>query len=170
MFQIPKLSWTDLRVGPDMDLSERYLLYYTGYRRMAKGILRDIVGRYLDRDPVALRTLARLQKVSFEMKDDLDHRDIDEFGKKIASVWELNKVLDPGTSNEDIEAILNSISHLIHGAKLLGAGGGGFLFMVTKGTEQTERVREILEKSPPNDRARFFDFDVDQDGLRVSVL
>ena len=104
------------------------------------------------------------------MKEELDHRNINAFGKKIAEVWELNKTLDPGTSNEEIEAILSKISHLIHGAKLLGAGGGGFLFMVTKGVEQTQEIREILEKTPPNDRARFFDFDVDIEGLRISVL
>ena len=41
-FQVPRISWTGLGAGPGMDLSERYLLYYTGYRRMAKNILRNI--------------------------------------------------------------------------------------------------------------------------------
>ena len=35
-FQTPRISWTDLKVRPDMVLSERFLLYYTGLRRMAK--------------------------------------------------------------------------------------------------------------------------------------
>jgi len=170
LFQAPRISWTDLKVRPNMDLSERFLLYYTGYRRMAKNILRNIVGKYLDRDVTTLQTIDRLQEKSFEMKEELDHRNIDAFGAKISEVWELNKTLDPGTSNEDIESILQKISHLVYGAKLLGAGGGGFLFMVTKGVEQTPKVREILEKTPPNDRARFFDFDVDQEGLKISVL
>ena len=30
----------------------------------------------------------------------------------------------PRYSNEEIEAMLSKISHLVHGAKLLGAGGG----------------------------------------------
>ena len=186
LFQTPRISWTDLKIRPNpatslrsvqalersegMELSERFLLYYTGYRRMAKNILRNIVGKYLDRDPVTLKTISQLREKSFEMKEELDHRNIDAFGKKIAEVWELNKTLDPGTSNEEIEAILGKISHLIHGAKLLGAGGGGFLFMVTKGVEQTQQIRKILRENPPNDRARFFDFDIDQDGLKVSVL
>ena len=85
-------------------------------------------------------------------------------------MWELNKTLDPGTSNDDIEAILGRISHLICGAKLLGAGGGGFLFMITKGIEETQKIKEILREDPPNDRARFFDFDVEYGGLRVNVL
>ena len=44
------------------------------------------------------------------------------------------------------------------------------LFMVTKGVEQTRKIRQILTEEPPNDRARFFDFDVDTEGLKVSVL
>ena len=170
LFQVPRISWTDLKVRPDMDLSERLLLYYTGLRRMAKNILRSIVGRYLDRDPVTLETIHQLRGKSWEMKEQLDHRDIDAFGKNIAKVWELNKTLDPGTSNEEIEAILSKISHLVHGAKLLGAGGGGFLFMVTKGISETRKVKQILTDEPPNSRARFFDFDIDPDGLKVSVL
>jgi len=170
LFQVPRISWTDLKVRPNMDFSERFLLYYTGLRRMAKNILRNIVGKYLDRDVVTLKTISQLREKSVEMKEELDHRNIDAFGKNIAEVWELNKTLDPGTSNKEIEAILSKISHLIHGAKLLGAGGGGFLFMVTKGIEETQEVKQILTNEPSNERARFFDFDVDPEGLKVSVL
>jgi len=167
--QMPSISWTDLG-QPNLNLSGRFLLYYTGYRRMAKNILRSIVGRYLDRDPVTLETIYRLREKSLEMKEQLDRRDIDAFGKNVGEVWELNKTLDPGTSNEQIEAILERIDDYIYGAKLLGAGGGGFLFMVTKGIEEARKVKQILTDEPPNDRARFFDFDVDDEGLKVSVL
>jgi len=170
LFQIPRISWTDIRSRPDMEISERFLLYYTGYRRMAKNILRSIVGRYLDRDPVTIKTIQQLCEKSYEMKEQLDHRDIDAFGKNIREIWELNKTLDPGTSNEQIEAILAKIDDLILGAKLLGAGGGGFFFMVTKGVQQTRKIVEILEEAPPNDVGRFFSFDVDPGGLKVSVL
>jgi galactokinase/mevalonate kinase-like predicted kinase len=170
LFQTPRISWTDLKVRPDMDLSERFLLYYTGLRRLAKNILKNIVGKYLDRDAVTIKTISQLREKSFEMKEVLDHRNIDTFGRNIAEVWKLNKTLDPGTSNEEIEAILSKISHLIHGAKLLGAGGGGFFFMVTKGISEAQKVKQILTDEPPNERARFFDFDVDVEGLKVSVL
>jgi galactokinase/mevalonate kinase-like predicted kinase len=132
--------------------------------------LKNIVGKYLDRDAVTIKTISQLREKSFEMKEALDHRNIDTFGRNIAEVWELNKTLDPGTSNEEIEAILSKISHLIHGAKLLGAGGGGFFFMVTKGISEAQKVKQILTDEPPNERARFFDFDVDVEGLKVSVL
>ena len=170
LFQVPRIAWTDLKVRPNMDLSERFLLYYTGLRRMAKNILQSIVGKYLDRDPIILDTIHKLRDKSWEMKEQLDHQEIDAFGENISKVWELNKTLDPGTSNEKIEAILDKIDNLIHGAKLLGAGGGGFFFIVAKGIAETRKVKQILTDEPPNDRARFFDFDVDAEGLKVSVL
>jgi len=70
---------------------------------------------------VTLETIYRLREKSYEMKEQLDHRDIDAFGKNVAKVWELNKTLDPGTSNEKIESILDKIDDMIYGAKLLGA-------------------------------------------------
>ena len=32
------------------------------------------------------------------------------------------------------------------------------------------RIAEKFEKNPPNQHARFFDFDIDQQGLKVTVL
>ena len=104
------------------------------------------------------------------MKESLDRRDIDRFGECIGNVWELNKRLDEGATTEHIEDLLASISPEIHGAKLLGAGGGGFLFIVSKSAFHTQRIKQILTENPPNARARFFDFDVDPKGMLVSVL
>ena len=42
--------------------------------------------------------------------------------------------------------------------------------MVTKGVEETRRIRQILTDEPPNERARFFALDVDVEGLKISVL
>jgi len=46
--------------------------------------------------------------------------------------------------------VLDRIDDLIYGAKLLGAGGGGFLFMVTKGIAETH----VLERSEGMSLAR----------------
>jgi hypothetical protein len=42
--------------------------------------------------------------------------------------------------------------------------------MITRSRNATEKVRQTLEKRPPNEHARFFDFDVDAQGLKVTVL
>lgn len=164
--QVPRIRWTSL---PD-DGDSPYLLYYTGIRRMAKNILRQVVSRYLDRDEEALKTLAELKTIAYEMKTALDQRDIPHFGGLIGSVWECNKRLDHGSSTPAIEEILARIAPHVYGAKLLGAGGGGFLFIVCKGINGKNRILHDLHAHPINDRARLFDFAVDPNGLRVNVL
>jgi len=164
--QTPTLSWT-LLTEEDQSLA---LLYYTGLRRMAKNILRQVVSRYLDRDPEALATLLQLKGLAAEMKNALDHRQMDRFGDLISKVWLCNKRLDKGSTTDAIETLIETITPFSHGVKLLGAGGGGFLFIVAKSSRDRAQIRRLLESKPPNSRARFFDFAVDDNGLRVNVL
>jgi galactokinase/mevalonate kinase-like predicted kinase len=53
---------------------------------------------------------------------------------------------------------------------LPGAGGGGFIFLVARDPDAARQIRRRLTESPPNRLARFFDFDVDQTGVKVTVL
>ncbi len=50
-----------------------------------------------------------------------------------------------------------------------GAGGGGFLLMVCKSAEDARKVRVMLDTEPANERARFFNYDINQEGLVVTV-
>ncbi|MFB3905135.1 MAG: L-fucokinase [Acidobacteriota bacterium] len=145
------------------------LLYYTGITRLAKHILQDVVGRYLDRDRLAMTTLRRLHLLGNQVADAMARKDILEFGELINTAWSLNKQLDPNSTNGEIEGLLSRLSPHLYGSKLLGAGGGGFLLMVCKSPNDAMKVKDMLESAPPNLRARFFDFDVSTEGLVVSV-
>ncbi len=52
-------------------------------------------------------------------------KDIRAFGELIDLAWNLNKHIDPDSTTDVIEGILERIKPHIHGAKLLGAGGEG---------------------------------------------
>lgn len=99
----------------------------------------------------------------------MGRKDIQQFGQLIDTAWALNQRLDPHSTTPEIEELLARIRPHLYGAKLLGAGGGGFLFLVAKSPTDTARITRMLEESPPNDRARFFDFQVSDSGLAVSV-
>jgi galactokinase/mevalonate kinase-like predicted kinase len=145
------------------------LLYYTGITRLAKNILAQVVGRYLDRNRAAMATLRRIQALAPEAAEAMARKDLAAFGDAIDAAWVLNKELDPESSNPQIEAILARVRPHIYGAKLLGAGGGGFLLLVCKSPQDAVLAKRQLESQPPNPRARFFDFAVSQDGLAISV-
>ena len=145
------------------------LLYYTGMTRLAKNILQNVVGRYLDRDREALLALSQLGTLASQMSEAAARKDLPQFGRLIGTAWQLNKKLDPHSTTEEIEALLSQISPHIYGAKLLGAGGGGFLLLVCRSPDDATEVRLRLETSPPNPRARFFDCEPSAKGLEISV-
>ncbi len=101
--------------------------------------------------------------------DAMARKDLPAFGRLLAEAWRQNKQLDPDSSNERIEEMLARVGPYIHGAKLLGAGGGGFLLMVCRSAADARAVRRMLEADPPNGRARFFDFDINHEGCAISV-
>jgi galactokinase/mevalonate kinase-like predicted kinase len=145
------------------------LLYYTGITRLAKDILGQVVGRYLDRDRKTLFTLNQIHSLARQVAEAMSRKDIRAFGKLVGAAWQLNKQLDPNSTNDEVERLFSRIQPYIFGAKLLGAGGGGFLLMVCKSAEDAGKVRIMLDTKPANKRARFFNYDINQEGLVVSV-
>ena len=147
----------------------RTLLYYTGLRRLAKNILHEVVGRYLDRDRGTMETMRRLRAFPPVMAEAMGMREWERFGGLIDVAWELNVALDPDHTTPVIEELRERIRPYVLGAKLLGAGGGGFLLMACKTGEDAAALRRLLEKRPPNDKARFFDYSISRTGLVVTV-
>ena len=60
-------------------LNERFCLIYTGQRRLARNLLRDVVGRYVGNEPDSLYALNEIQKVAALMRFELERGKIDEF-------------------------------------------------------------------------------------------
>ncbi len=145
------------------------LLYYTGITRLAKNILQQVVGRYLDRDRTAMATQRQIHALPPRVAEAMARKDLTAFGKLIDVAWRLNKQLDPNSTTPQIEEMLDRLRPHINGAKLLGAGGGGFLLMICKSPADAQAVRDLLQADPPNERARFFDFNISREGLVVTV-
>jgi fucokinase len=169
MIPDPRLQYVPPDVLEPRSNGGQTLLYYTGIRRLAKDILHHVVGSYLDRDRAALETLRRLHAFPPLMVEAMAGKDLERFGELVDAAWNLNKRIDPDSSTEVIEDILAGIRPHVFGAKLLGAGGGGFLLIVCRSPQDAGAVRRLLLENPPNDRARFFDYEISQTGLAVTV-
>jgi galactokinase/mevalonate kinase-like predicted kinase len=92
-----------------------------------------------------------------------------QFGGLLDRSWQLNKSLDPNSSNEKVEALFERISPHVYGAKLLGAGGGGFVLMACKSQKDADTLRQVLTEKPSDPNARFFDYNISTKGLVVTV-
>jgi len=145
------------------------LLYYTGITRLAKNILQEIVGAYLDRDPAILAALAEEHAVAQAIAHAMRQNNIARLGAGVDAAWELQKRLCGTVTNEAIESLLRRVRPHVHGMRISGAGSGGFLLMICKTPQDAAQVRAQLEKDPLNERARFFEFGVNHAGLEVST-
>ena len=67
-----------------------------------------------------------------------------------------------------VQAIRRAAEPGLAAAKLLGAGGGGYLLLFAHDEDAARRIRHTLTAQPPNDRARFVDFRVSPTGLQVT--
>lgn len=133
------------------ELQERFALIYTGQRRLARNLLRDVVGNYIGARPESVAALRDMQRVAALMRFELERGNIDEFAHLLSRHWELSRQLDAGSTNTCIDQIFAACDDLTEGKFISGAGGGGFLQVILKKgvtrDDLQQRIRAIFQDS-----------------------
>lgn len=147
-----KVTHISLNAETKKELGERFALIYTGQRRLARNLLRDVIGRYVGNEPDSLSALNEIQRVAALMRFELERGNVDEFARLLDHHWKLSRKVDQGSTNTLIDQIFESIDHLIDGRMVCGAGGGGFLQVILKkgvGKDTVqERLKSVFQDSP----------------------
>jgi D-glycero-alpha-D-manno-heptose-7-phosphate kinase len=121
-------------------VQEELLLFFTGVTRSANTILSEQTANIADRLP----QLHQLRDLAGEAANGLRDGDVDALGVAMNKSWAAKRELASGVSTSQIdEAVEAAISAGATGAKVTGAGGGGFLLLVCP-LENQRRVREQL--------------------------
>lgn len=146
-----KVEKVEISEKTKQELQERFALIYTGQRRLARNLLREVVGNYIGGRKESLEALDEMQKVAALMKFALEKEDIDEFASLLNQHWEISKKLDAGSTNTCIDQIFSVCEDMIDGKFISGAGGGGFLQVILKkGVTQEmlhQRLRDVFQDS-----------------------
>jgi D-glycero-alpha-D-manno-heptose-7-phosphate kinase len=121
-------------------LQHQIMLFYTGITRSADSILAEQNANV----QVTRPQLDLLRDLAGFAAERLRSGDVDAIGPAISESWEAKRKLASGVSNERIErAIARVLDAGASGAKLTGAGGGGFLLVICP-MERQRAVRERL--------------------------
>lgn len=166
--QTPKISWLPNHLFTNPMHKACHLLYYTGITRVAKDILGDIVRNMFLNSGSHLAILHHMKMHALEMSACIQREDFGQYGKLILKTWQQKKQLDSGTNPPQVQRIINLIKDYTLGYKLPGAGGGGYLYIVAKDPEAALRIKQILNNNRVNDKARFVDMALSEDGFVVS--
>ena len=128
------------------ELNKRFALIYTGQRRLARNLLRDVVGRYIGNEPDTVYALNEIQKNAALMRFELERGHVDSFAELLSAHWELSKMIDAGSTNTLIDQIFDAVDDLLDGRMVCGAGGGGFLQVITKKDVTKEQLQQRLKE------------------------
>jgi D-glycero-alpha-D-manno-heptose-7-phosphate kinase len=125
------------------ELEDRSLLLYTGQTRDANEILENQSSGTASR----LDVLRQMRDLAERMRDQLTgDGDLDRFAALLHEGWELKRSLGFGISNEQINEWYEAARKAgAVGGKLLGAGGGGFLYLIAPPWRH-RAIREALKR------------------------
>jgi fucokinase len=139
--RVEPIRWSAER---EREFCQRLVLYNTGIQRMAKNLLRQVVARYLAREGETVQALHGIKTLATEMAFAMRDGEWDYLGDLLDRHWRLNQILDPHTTNAPIDNLLARVRPFVSGAKLAGAGGGGYLILLARDPEAAAALRREL--------------------------
>ena len=166
--QKPAINWLPHRLLDHEYANRSVLLYYTGITRLAKNILGEIVRGLFLNSPSHLGIIADIGANADFAAAAIQKCDYEMLLAAIRNSWRLNQRLDVGTNPPEVQQIFDQVHDYLGAAKLLGAGGGGYLLMFGKDEAAAAKIKQRLTSHPPNARARFVDFRVSETGLQLT--
>jgi D-glycero-alpha-D-manno-heptose-7-phosphate kinase len=121
-------------------LQHQIMLFYTGITRSANTILAEQNANMEATRP----QLDLLRDLAGFAAERLRRGDVDAIGPAVRESWEAKRKLASGVSNDQVDfAVTRALDAGATGAKLTGAGGGGFLLVICP-MERQRAVRQNL--------------------------
>lgn len=123
-------------------LGSNLLLFFTNVTRQSSAILEEQKKNIISK----IEHHHDIKKLAYKTKDYLLKGDFNKIGDILNKNWELKKKLSSNISNESIDAMYNdAIKGGAAGGKIAGAGGGGFLLLYCKISDQ-DKLREAMSE------------------------
>jgi fucokinase len=161
-----------IKLSPEtrVELASRLVLVYTGRQRLAKNLLRSVMGRWMARDPEMVWIQQEIARLAVAMRDALLANDVSHFGELLSEHWVINKRMDSGCTNDFIDHLFGVMSPHIDGAKLAGAGGGGFAIVVARSIAAVRDLASALKAHYEGTPVEIWDSAIPEAGMLVQAL
>jgi fucokinase len=169
--QRPVIEQLELTDSQMVALEERLVVYYSGQQRLARDILRRVMGRWLAREPAMQVMTEALKQTAATLRTALGKSRWQASADAIARYWQLKKELYPGSTTPAIDLMLIELREDYLAAGLAGAGGGGFAYFLCRDSAQARRLRGRLSEfsARPGFPGSVYSTQINRDGLLVKV-
>jgi len=121
-------------------ISNTFSLVFTGLTRSANTVLSQVVENIESKNS-RLKEIRDHANLAAEM---MEYGDLDSLGQLINSSWLVKRETSPIVSNDEIDKLYNQlISFGAKGAKLLGAGSGGFFLVYGEDSLRQQLINKL---------------------------
>ncbi|XP_012292868.2 L-fucose kinase isoform X1 [Aotus nancymaae] len=151
-------------------LNDHLLLVYTGKTRLARNLLQDVLRSWYARLPAVVENAHSLVQQTEECAEAFRQGNLPLLGKCLTSYWEQKKLMAPGCEPLAVRRMMDVLAPHVHGQSLAGAGGGGFLYLLTKEPQQKEALEAVLAKTEGLGNYSIHLVEVDTQGLSLKLL
>ena len=140
------------------NISDEFTLIFTGQNRSASAVLLNSE----EEGKSAIDNLIRIREQADEARDFLSSGDLSKLGLLLNEAWSMKRGISSNVSNDFLDEMYSQImSTGANGAKLLGAGGGGF-FLV----HGDQQLREKLQSDFSSEH-RMLPLNIDFNGSSI---
>ncbi|XP_062402786.1 L-fucose kinase isoform X1 [Sardina pilchardus] len=148
-------------------LQQRLILVYTGKTRLARNLLQDVVRSWYSRLPSIVTNTEQLVSNAEECALACTDGSLSRLGSCLDRYWQQKKVMAPGCEPAAVRSMMTALRPLTLGQSLAGAGGGGFLYLLTRDARQEEAVRQVLSSTPGLGDFSVHSVELDMEGICV---
>lgn len=149
-------------------LSSHIVLIYTGRTRLARDLLQNVLRNWYSLDPTIVQNVHSLVTNAQKCAKAAEDGDVRLLGECVDTYWSQKKVMAPGCEPVIVTKIIEVLRPISYGLSMCGAGGGGFMYAVTKEPNMDEPTRSILHTFPELRSVRVHRCSIDTEGMLVS--
>jgi fucokinase len=149
---------------------ERLIVYYSGQQRLARDILRRVMGRWLGREPAVLGLMDGLKQSAAALRAALLRGRWNDAATQMNRYWQIKKDLYAGSTTPATDLLFLEMKDDYLAAGLAGAGGGGFAYFLCRNGKQAKRLRERLAEhsARPGSMGTVYETRINRTGLRIA--
>ncbi|KAM9377155.1 L-fucose kinase isoform 2-T2 [Pholidichthys leucotaenia] len=148
-----------------VSLERHLLLVYTGKTRLARNLLQDVVRSWYSRLPSMVHNVQQLVSNAEDSARACLDGSLCRLGECLSQTWRQKKLMAPSCEPSSVRAMMDALGPLVLGQSLAGAGGGGFLVLLTREPLQKEAVLRVLNDTPGVGDFSVHTVEIDTDGI-----
>uniref|UniRef100_A0A671TLN6 L-fucose kinase n=1 Tax=Sparus aurata TaxID=8175 RepID=A0A671TLN6_SPAAU len=150
-----------------VSLEQHLLLVYTGKTRLARNLLQDVLRSWYSRLPSIVQNVHQLVANSEECASACSDGSLSRLGLCLDRCWLQKKLMVPGCEPASVRTMMEALVPLVLGQSMAGAGGGGFLYLLTREPQQQQAVLQVLNNTPGLGDFSVHSVELDMDGITV---